>query len=553
MNMVISVLNAKYIHSSLAPWCLAAGVREHSENSHKVHISEGTINGDITEFAKKISLENPDLICLCCYIWNIEKTLELCKILKANTTAKIVLGGPEVSYNPKEVLENNNFVDFIISGEGEFALPNFADTFCKNGDLNSVNGLSFRRDNNIISVPKGVHKGTPPSPYSKEYFKNLNGRICYIETSRGCPYSCAFCLSGRCSPLRFFDIDKSKENILLLANSGTKTVKFVDRTFNSSEKRANEIFGFIIENYGTKIPKGVCFHFEIAGDILKNSTMEILKSAPKGLFQLEIGMQSFNEDTLKAINRKTDTKVLIKNIKTLLSFNNMHIHIDLIAGLVGEDIKSFENSFNIGFNLKAHMLQMGFLKLLHGAKMREESDTYPCEFNKNPPYEVVSTPVLSKAEISALKNTEDALERLYNSGRFLSTIEFVLSETDYTPFKLFYDLGNAFSGEKMPLCTYAEKLYDFLSLKVNKNILRDKIVLDLICSTPSPKIPEKLKVQDKLYKKIKKHLMQTNQKVNLCILYSENSVAWVNPVWERDFRGRYTPKSEKTETFIVEE
>ena len=190
---------------------------------------------------------------------------------------------------------------------------------------------------------------TPPTPYSEDFYNNLNGRIAYIETSRGCPYRCAFCLSGRCSKLRFFELEQVKKDIINLSLSGTKTIKFVDRTFNADSKRANEIIKFILENRGSHIPENICFHFEIAGDILTEETFELLENAPEGLFQLEIGMQSFNEDTLQKINRKTNTEKLIKNIKKLLEMGNMHIHIDLIVGLTGEDIKSFENSFNIGY------------------------------------------------------------------------------------------------------------------------------------------------------------------------------------------------------------
>ena len=368
MKVIISCLNSKFVHASLSPWCLAAGVREFCEKLHDVSILESTINGDTESFARKIIKESPDVVAFSCYIWNITKTLEIALLIKQNCDCIIVLGGPEVAYRSKDILEKYEFIDFVLSGEGEWTFPDFLDNL--SGDLSSVSGLTYRQNGEIIVVSEKEYTDTPPSPYSDEFFENLNGRIAYIETARGCPYRCAFCLSGRCSPLRFFEIDRVKEDIIRLANSGTQTLKFVDRTFNANEKRANEIFLFIKENYGKVIPENVCFHFEIAGDILKESTLEILKSMPYGAVQLEIGMQSFNENVLKTINRKTNTKKLIENIKKLLSFNNMHIHIDLIAGLTGEDLESFKNSFNVGYSLKAHMLQMGFLKLLYGAEMR---------------------------------------------------------------------------------------------------------------------------------------------------------------------------------------
>ncbi len=541
MKVVIACLNSKYIHASLAPWCLLSGVREYCTLPVEANVLESTINSDINTFAEQIMKENPAVVSFSSYIWNIEKTLELCAILKEEINCKIILGGPEVSYRAKNVLENFPFVDFVLSGEGEKSFPLFLDTYSNKGDLKNVSGLSFREKENIVTIPEEECTETPPSPYNEEFFGNLKGRISYIETSRGCPYRCAFCLSGRCSPLRFFNIEQVKNDILKLAVSGTKTIKFVDRTFNAKADRANEILEFILSNYGTRIPEGTCFHFEIAGDILKEKTMKILSKAPKGVFQLEIGMQSFNEDTLRAINRKTDTQKLIENIKKLISFGNMHIHIDLIAGLTGEDIKSFERSFNIGYSLKANMLQMGFLKLLYGADMRENKDKYPCEFNENPPYEVTSTPWLSYEEIQKLKRCEDALERMYNSGRFLFTLDYLLSECGFTPFKLFMDFGNEIDGNKMSLSDYAIHIYYYFKEFTDSERLRETLICDLISSSSALQIPEIFKRKnDPLYKKVKKHFTKDTDALNkVAILYKTGKVFVVNQRSQKDFNGRY--------------
>ena len=537
MKLVIACLNSKYIHASLSPWCLLAGIREFCKSGVDAIVCESTINADLDSFLQ--NLPTAEVYSFSCYIWNIEQTLYICKKIKEKTNCKIVLGGPEVAYRAKEVLKDYDFIDFVLSGEGEFNLPKLVDAINSKTDFAEVDGLSYRQDGNILSNPENEYTVTPPNPYCEEFFEQLGGRICYIETSRGCPYLCAFCLSGRCSPLRFFDMDTVKENILQLANSGTKTVKFVDRTFNANYRRANEILLFIKENYGTKIPVGVCFHFEIAGDILHRETLEILKSMPHRAVQLEIGMQSFNEETLKTINRKTDTKKLIKNIKTLLSFGNMHIHIDLIAGLTGEDLLSFKNSFNIGYNLQAHMLQMGFLKLLYGSDMRENQDKYPCEYNSLPPYEVTSTPWLTAAEIIKLKNCEDALERLYNSGRFLLSLDYLINEIGIEPFDLFFNFGNAVSGNKISLSQYAEKFYDFYKNKCEGEILREKIVCDLLASGAEKHIPDTLKIKDPLYKKVKAGLSKTvNGNFNFAILYSENKIFVVKQNANRDLFGR---------------
>jgi hypothetical protein len=297
---------------------------------------------------------------------------------------------------------------------------------------------------------------------------------------------------------------------------------------------------FIKENYGKEIPQGVCFHFEIAGDILKESTLEILASMPYGAVQLEIGMQSFNEETLKKINRKTDTEKLIQNIKKLISFNNMHIHIDLIAGLTGEDFESFKNSFNTAYSLGAHMLQLGFLKLLHGADMREDSEKYPCEFHDEPPYEVTSTPWLSAEEIEALKRCEDAVDRLYNSGRFLLSLGYLIDEVGISPFDVFCGFGNAVDGNGMRLSVYAEKLYGYFCDKCDKEILREKILCDLLSCSSSVQIPEMLKIKDPLYKKVKKHFIETVDKnIKVAILYSENKVFAVSQSKVKNLHSRF--------------
>ncbi|MBR5201751.1 MAG: DUF4080 domain-containing protein [Clostridia bacterium] len=538
MKVVIGCLNSKYIHASLAPWCLLSGVEAFAKNDYDIKVLESTINGNLHDFAQKIINENPQIVSFSCYIWNIIQTLEICKEIKEKLNCKIILGGPEVAYRPKDVLEKYNFIDFVLSGEGEWNFPLLLDNI--NDSLECVDGLTYRKNNEIIVNPEKEYTDTPPSPYSKEFYENLKGRIAYIETSRGCPYRCAFCLSGRCSKLRFFDLDQVKKDILNLANSGTQTLKFVDRTFNANSKRANEILLFIKDNYGIKIPQGVCFHFEIAGDILTKETLEILSQMPMGAVQLEIGMQSFNEETLSKINRKTNTEKLIKNIKKLLSMGNMHIHIDLIAGLTGEDLESFKRSFNIGYSLKAHMLQMGFLKLLYGADMREKPEDYPCEFNENPPYEVISTPWLSADEIKTLKNCEDAVDRLYNSGRFLFTLDYLIDEIGISPFDLFNDFGNSVDGTNMKLSDYAVKLYEYFKNQCNEQVLREKILCDLLSCSSSVQIPEIFKIRDPLYKKVKKYFIENVDKnIKVAILYSKNEIFAVNQSIKKDFHGRY--------------
>ncbi|MBE6032931.1 MAG: DUF4080 domain-containing protein, partial [Clostridiales bacterium] len=280
-----------------------------------------------------------------------------------------------------------------------------------------------------------------------------------------------------------------------LANSGARTIKFVDRTFNAKAAHANAILQFILDHYGKEIPEGTCFHFEVAGDILREETFAILEQMPKGAVQLEIGMQSFCEKTLAYIGRKTNTKRLQENIRRLTAMKNMHIHIDLIAGLPYEDLKTFKDSFNIGYDLGSHMLQLGFLKLLYGSPMRMEPEKYPCEFSQDPPYEVISTPWITEEELEILRCTEDALERLCNSGRFLLTVEYVLSVCGKSPFDFYTDLGLAAKEQgiswDISLDDYTAfvKRYCETLTGVDPELLRDNLVRDRLAVNQSGSLP----------------------------------------------------------------
>lgn len=539
MKIAICCLNSKYIHASLAPWCLFSALKN-KYRCYDATVIEDTINNDISVICNKLIKGKYNIVSFSCYIWNIEKTIEICRIIKDAYNPTIILGGPEVSYRAKAVLEEYNFIDYVLSGEGEETYPTLVDSLINNTTFKTIDGLTYRDKENIKSNPEKNYTGTPVNPYTPEYYHNLNSRISYIEASRGCPYKCAFCLSGRGSALRYFDLEQTKDKIIALANSGSHTIKFVDRTFNANPQRANEILKFILDNHKATIPENVCFHFEIAGDILKEETFELLSKAPKGLFQLEIGMQSFNEKTLSAINRKTDCNKLIENIKRLIDFGNMHIHIDLIAGLPHEDFDSFEKSFNTGFSLKANMLQMGFLKLLHGADMREKPQEYPCVYNTSPPYEVTSTPWLSAKEMERLHFCEDALDRMYNSGRFLFTLNYLIETCGHSPFRLFYDFGNTTKVQKISLSEYAEKIFEYFKNGADEELLREALICDLLTCSSALQIPDFLKRKDNLYKQIKKHFTEgSSEKIKIAILYKSEKVFVVNQSKPKEFNGRY--------------
>lgn len=551
-TVVLSVLNAKYVHASPAPWCLAGGVKTYAAELYsKINIVEATINQPQEEVLKQILEFSPSIVGFSCYIWNIDATLELCTLLKKQLPSLIiVLGGPEVSYCAKKVLKDNAQVDYILAGEGEESFPAFLKAIYTKESLEymreNVDGLCGRFENGSVyeSLPC-VMENASSLQFEAGYTKAVQGRIAYIETSRGCPYSCAFCLSGECSKPRYFPLDNIFKNLLELANSGTCTIKFVDRTFNANASHANKILQFILDNYGKEIPQGVCFHFEIAGDILREETFVLLEKMPVGAVQLEIGVQSFYEKTLDAVNRKTNTAVLQKNIKRLIAMGNMHVHIDLIAGLPYESLTIFEESFNKGYVLGAPMLQLGFLKLLYGSTMRNKPEEYPCKFSGKAPYEVIETPWLSAQDIKQLQSTENALDRVYNSGRFRLTAEYVLNVSGVTPFEFYTGLGAAAEmagvSWRISLDDYTAVLQKYCESlnNVDKEILRDKLVCDRLMTNSTGRLPPCLYKKDPQVAKARKQLCaetETAPKLHIrrgmALLYGEKAVCWVDYIPE---------------------
>ena len=521
---VICALNSKYIHSSLAPWCLYTAFKSRQTENCECKVVEGTINEKTENIYKRIINEKPKLVAFSCYIWNIGRVLELAEQLK-NDGVIIALGGPEVSYRQRDILENYPFVDYVLSGEGEEIFPKLIEHLANESEID-IKGISLRKDGEIIvSDGEFIDFEKTESPYCKEYFESLGNRIAYIEGSRGCPFSCAFCLSGRCGKVRFVPLERVKDEMVLLSEMGAKTIKFVDRTFNCHPKRAYEILTFIKEEYGKRIPDDVCFHFEIAADILTQELFEIIAQLPVGAVQFEVGIQSFNEETLKKINRKTNVDLVESNVKKLLSFGNCHVHIDLIAGLPLECYDSFVSGFNRAYKIKANMLQLGFLKILCGSPMIEDKDRFPCIYSSEAPYEVISTPYITEAELNRLRICENETDRLYNSGRFPRTLDYISEKMP--PFDLFFGFGEFLiaKGEtgSIPLDKYTCLAYEYFSAirGVDKTKLRDLMLLDRISTNNSDVIPYCLKVEDDRFGKLKK--MTADGKVkSVAILYSEN-------------------------------
>ncbi len=504
MNVTLLSLNSRYIHLSPAPYYLAAALLD---TPHFVKILDRNVNEREEEVLKEVLRLSPDILGVSVYIWNLTYLRSLLpKIKAALPHTRIVLGGPEVSYNAEQTLCDIPEADAVLSGEGEAPFRAYCDTVCLGGQLSAVAGLSFREDGRVVLGTPYIGSGTPKSPLDAGYAEALKGRIAYIEASRGCPFSCAFCLSGRCGGVRYFEIEQVKRDLLRLSCE-SRTVKFVDRTFNADRARAREILSFILSHYGKEIPRGTCFHFELSGELLDEETLALFRTAPRGALQAEIGVQSFHAPTLRAIHRSAHTERLSENIRRLLKGGNVHVHIDLIAGLPEEGLADFEKSFDLAYALSPHMLQLGFLKLLHGAPLREQGEKYPCAFSKDPPYEVTSTPMLSEDDLAVIHEAEKGVDRIYNSGRYRRTLALWEQEgSESSPFRLFRALG-----ESLRLLPAGYTLNDeinalytfFLNQGLTADALRDAMLLDFISVNSSRLMPSALRRDDPLYGRVK--------------------------------------------------
>ena len=518
MKWVLTAVNSKFIHSSLSVWYLHAVLPQST-------VREFTINQEPQTVLEQLIEEKPDVLGFSCYIWNISfiKTL-LPAIKNALPHCIIVLGGPEVSHNPEDY---SDLAHYIVCGYGEQPVQTLA--------------AALESGQALPQILHGDWGQVPPSPYGADYFSALNGRIAYLEASRGCPFTCGFCLSGIAELPVHFPLEQVKADIIALANSGTKTIKFVDRTFNAHKARATEIWQFILTC--PDIPSGVCFHFEIGADLLTAEHLDILKTAPPGKFQLEIGLQSFYEPTLQAVQRKTSVDKSVDNIGVLVDNSNIHVHIDLIVGLPYETFGEFRNSFNQAYALKAHMLQMGFLKLLHGSTLRQKANEYDMVYSSQPPYEIQSLNCMTAEEIKILKGLEDSLEKLYNSGRFPRTLAFLLATEQTTAFDLFLNISQGISyNHGISLDDFTNLVYNYFQR--HGQALRSALVEDRLCWDNTGLLPKCLHVEDPLLSKAKKAIAkqfppQKGIRRGVALLYDRGQAVWCDYIQPHPVTGQY--------------
>lgn len=468
MKVLLTAVNAKYIHSNLAVYSLRAYAASQGESAE---YAEYTINHQEEDILAGIYKEKPEVIAFSCYIWNIaiidRVAAELKKVLPE---CEIWYGGPEVSYNPLEQLRNKPFLSGVMVGEGEETFLELLKVWRQGKGLEDVKGIAFRKTlENGMTEPffTGVRKplSLDEIPFPYQELKNMENRIVYYESSRGCPYSCSYCLSSIEKGIRFRSLSLVKEELAFFIENRVPQVKFIDRTFNCNHTHAMAIWQFIKEK-----DKGVTnFHFEISADLLKEEEIAFLNTLRPGLVQLEIGVQSIHGETIQAINRVMDLDKLALAVQGVKRGKNIHQHLDLIAGLPYENIESFQKSFDFVYRLKPEQLQLGFLKVLKGARMEKEAEEYGILYQFQPPFEVLKTRWLSYDDVLTLKQIEEMVEIYYNSGQFEASLGFL--EHYYPSFYSFFkELGSYYEEKGLRKINHKrvaryEILFDFIREK----------------------------------------------------------------------------------------
>ena len=480
MKIVLTAINAKYIHSNLAVYCLRAFAKPYKD---EIEIAEYTINQQVDDILMDLYKKKPDVLCFSCYIWNLNYVEEIIReVKKIFPELPIWVGGPEVSYDAKDVLQRLPEVTGVTFGEGEETFLELMDYYHGVGkELKDIKGIAYREEDQIQvnEWRKTIDLSTVPFVYhDMEDFKN---KIIYYESSRGCPFSCSYCLSSVDKCLRFRSLELVKEELKFFIDAEVPQVKFVDRTFNCKHSHAMEIWRFIMEH-----DKGITnFHFEVSADLLNEEELELISQMRPGLIQLEIGVQSTNDATIKEIRRTMKFSEVARIVKRINAGGNVHQHLDLIAGLPFEDLATFQKSFDDVYSLYPEQLQLGFLKVLKGSYMEEQKEAYGLVYKSRPPYEVLYTKWLSYEDVLTLKSVEEMVEVYYNSGQFSYTLKQLEKEFD-SPFALYLALGKYYENHELHLMNHAritryEILLGFIqSLATGKEeMYRELLTFDL--------------------------------------------------------------------------
>lgn len=499
MKVLLTALNAHYMHTNLAIRQLKAACR--ALEGVETELCELHINLPYRRVLGDIARKKPDVIGFSCYIWNIGYVLRLCRALRlALPETTIFLGGPEAAYAQEELLQENPCIDAVLAGEGEAVLPAYLAALRDGKAPAGLEGAAARNEAGEIIItppPAPMPAELWPDPYA-EGVQGLENRILYIETSRGCPYNCQYCLSSRDEKVRALSAEESIRRLTFLAEKGVKLIKLVDRTFNFDRQRAKTIWRGLID-HAARTGITPTYHFEIAANLLDGESIELLASAPESLFQFEAGVQSASDTVLKNVGRSVPFDPVKEAVMAVGRAGNIHLHTDLIAGLPGEDMASFEKSFDDTFALGAQMLQLGFLKLLKGSGLRRDAEKLGIIYEPEAPYEVISTREMSFEELNFLKDVEEVLEWYHNSGRYPSALRLMLEKK--RPFELFAHLARVFrengvldteKGER----ARAQALLDAGAEFADRETLSALIRHDLISCGRRRDLPEELKFEE---------------------------------------------------------
>lgn len=471
MNIVLTAINAKYIHSNLAVYSLAAYAKQYQES---IHIAEYTINQNVDDILMDLYKKAPDVLCLSCYIWNLPYVeIVVGEVKKLFPALPIWLGGPEVSYDSKVVLQRLPEVTGVMMGEGEETFLELCAHYLGASEkkLSDIKGITYRKEDGDIQENdwrEVLDLSTVPFVYSN--IEDFEHKIIYYETSRGCPFSCSYCLSSIDKCLRFRDRELVKKELKFFMDANVPQVKFVDRTFNCNHTHAMAIWTYIMEQ-----DRGITnFHFEIAADLLNEEEIALIEKMRPGLIQLEIGVQSTNEKTVKEIRRTMDFEEVKRIVKRINAGGNVHQHLDLIVGLPYEGMESFIQSYNDVYALEPEQLQLGFLKVLKGSYMETQKQAYGLVHKSIPPYEVLFTKWLSYRELLELKSVEEMTEVYYNSGQFQYTIKALLHHF-LSPYELYRGLGAFYEEKGYNLISHSRiTRYEILLAFVEESVEREK-------------------------------------------------------------------------------
>lgn len=481
MKLLLVAVNAKYIHSNPAVYSLRAYASDYKQ---QIEIAEYTINHQEEDILADIFRRKPDVIAFSCYIWNINYVESITRDFHlVQPDVPIWVGGPEVSYDAGSFLKRCSHITGVMAGEGEKTFHSLAGHYInRTEELTEIAGLVFRDGkNNIIQNAPGRQMNMDEIPFLYENLSDFENRIIYYESSRGCPFSCSYCLSSIDKSVRFRSTDKVKKELQFFLDQKVPQVKFVDRTFNCSHRHALEIWNYIHEH-----DNGITnFHFEISADLLNEEELTLLNKLRPGLVQLEIGVQSANLETIREIDRTMDLSGLDRIVSRIHEGKNIHQHLDLIAGLPQEDLASFKHSFDVVYGMEPHQLQLGFLKVLKGSKMHDKAPEYGLVYRHGPPYEVLFTNWLSYEEIRELKEIEEMVEVYYNSGQFTYTLKRLVKEFA-SPYELYASLAAYYQEQGLTDRNHSrlgrfQILHDFIITRRNRHeqLWKELLTLDL--------------------------------------------------------------------------